>query len=90
LVKSTLPGGETDGDGHNTAADDPAAQKPLAGQITLDTLVAHTLPAGHGASDVEPCGQKVPPDDEHSWMLKGVGQNEPAGHLDSTVEFAGQ
>jgi hypothetical protein len=68
-----LPAADTEGEGQATAADDPAAQKLLAGQAILELLEVHRLPAGHTTDAVLPASQKVP-------IAHAVAVVDPAAH----------
>ena len=86
LVKATLPANDTEGGGQPTAAVDPAAQKLLAGQVSLELLETHRLPAGHWVEDVLPASQKAP--GAHAVAeVDPATQTVPAGHRSCAVEL---
>ena len=75
-----LPGGETDGEGHTTAADEPASQKLLAGHTTLVLLDVHRLPAGQGETTALPASQNIPTGQAVTFVEPAV-HTVPVGHM---------
>jgi hypothetical protein len=86
LVKAMLPANDTEGVGHKAATDDPAAQKLPGGQIVLELLDVHKLPAGHTVTVVLPASQNDPVAHAVAEVEPAV-HTVPAGHWSCTVEF---